>query len=367
MKIKVVIAGYYFGYEFYRKVSEISHLYENVGIVIVSHKSVSEIPQDTMFLIKTHGLELREEINEGWDWGAFCQFSSEVDSKNIEFEYALFMHDDIYIKDISFIDKLISLANEGYVAVGNSKPKSIIENYDKKYTNEYLELLSKGFTPANSFPVFRGSFVFMSKTLVLDVLANYEYKKLGPIENANISLRQVASLFGLNVRDSHLYCYLGENYLDSDFIAEFQRGEKQGPKQKFVSKLTFIFSAIKRFVRVLLEKIGLFAEQPNNNSSNDLFINISDTYYLNGFINISNKDGFDLQSLDLIKLSSLANPRIYVYLDFNLKNFLPIIKENLGECNVYLYSGNIEYFLPTKLKRKKSLGRLFKNKIIFKT
>jgi hypothetical protein len=364
MRIKIVIAGYYYGREFYSKISDINKAYEEVNVTIISHKVASEIPQEIMALIEFQGFELRIENNEGWDWGAFCQFARTLDTRSSDFEYVLFMHDDTLIKDISFVDKLTCLASDGYVAVGNSKPRRTVDNYDKKYANEYVELLSKGFEPVKNFPVFRGSFVFLTRKLVLGVLAHYEYKKLGPIENANISLRQVASLLGLKTDDCHLYHYLGEKYLDSDFIAEFERGKKQGVTQRVLSHLKLLLFASKSFVRICLEKTGFFAELPNNKVGNDLFINISDSYYFNGFLNVGSKTGFDLQNLSLIKWSSLKDPCIYIYLDYNMKNLLPTINDYVGISKVYLYTDDLNCLYP--YKRKKSLGRLFKNKRIFK-
>ncbi len=364
MQIKIVIAGYYYGTEFYNKIVEINKAHKNVSVTIISHKVRAQIPQEIISLIEYQELELQIENNEGWDWGAFCQFAKELDTKNSDFEYVLFMHDDIFIKDAGFIDKLLCLASDGYIAIGNSKPRRYIDDYDKKFTNEYVELLSKGLKPTKNFPVFRGSFVFLSRELVLNVLANYEYKKLGPIENANISLRQVASLLNLNTDKQNLYNYLGESYLDSDFIAEFERGKKQGLQQRTFSNLKLLFFNSKSFVRTCLEKTGFFAKLPNNKINDNLFINISNSHYFNGFLNIGNKTGLDLESLNSIKQSAIKDYYIYIYLDYEMESLLPIIKNYIGEGTIYLYTDDLKF--TSHYKRMKSLGSLFKHKTIFK-
>lgn len=229
-RMAICVAGWHYNEDFYAEVRSLSQS----EVFVVSHRTRDLVPQYLFrYVAPSH---VFFEPNFGYDWGCYQQFLS----KNIwrEFEYVVFMHDDIIIKDKDFLAPCIALLNE-HAVVGNGKhfdPRRDIPNY---LPDSYA--FSSWKPPSRRFQHFgvRGSF-FSTTRKALEQLGRFQVfwdpfrltSRFG-----NWSTRATCGKW------EHLYgdrCFgfLSDKYCESEYIVELVRG---GLGESTISPITLRF------------------------------------------------------------------------------------------------------------------------------
>jgi len=246
--IAICVTGWHFGYEFYSQICQL----QDTDVFIVSHKKRSSIPRFIFELFPENHILIRKNI--GYDWGCYQQFLETGIWKN--YQYVFFMHDDVKILDLGFVDESIHLLTSGCTFVGNGR-NSDKQDWPKTHLACYAHSSWK--PPSLSFQhdTMRGSF-FVTTSNTLQKLGKFEvfWDRFGlTIRFGNWSLissgGKMQALFG-----DKAFGFLSNNYLTSSFIEEYERGgnsgfHEQGLKEEFVQTLLpMIIVNAEKYVRL---------------------------------------------------------------------------------------------------------------------
>jgi hypothetical protein len=216
-KIAFCITGWHYPTDFYTQIKNIP----GVDIFVISHKPIKSLPD---FVLKTLPAErVLVKPNYGYDWGCFQQFLETHSWQS--YDYIFFMHDDISILNLGFVDACIELLGEGYSVVGNGRP---FDKRDWPRTHALYYAHASWQLPSLSFEhdVVRGSF-FATRKDVLEKMGSFEvfwdrfHLNVG---FGNYSLLATSGKFGA-VFGEKTFAYLSEAYRTSPYIIEFERGE----------------------------------------------------------------------------------------------------------------------------------------------
>lgn len=188
-------------------------------LYIISHRPLAEVPTH---LASHPNIELLIRPNIGYDWGCYQQFIESGLWQN--YEYLFFMHDDIQIHNIGFVERACQLLDQGAAIVGNGRNSSeLIRAYDRLHYYAHASWLPP--YPGFEHDTVRGSF-FATKREVLEKLTSFEvfwdplHLSLG---YGNYSL--VASSAKIHAFfEDYPFDFLSETYLESEFISEEVRG-----------------------------------------------------------------------------------------------------------------------------------------------
>lgn len=354
MRISIVLTGYYFKYfELYRKILEETNLYSGLyfELYIVSHKTKEEISNELFAYLIENNWQIIFQPNIGWDWGCHVQYMQWLEGQNApKPDYLLFLHDDISIIKNGFIREFLNKANNGNELIGNSKPFTTINHFEKDYSDEALILKKHGFDyEHNKIEIVRGSSFFISYSLAQKALKNLPFQNCGTINLANRSLRMFGAiatkLVGYNKID-----YLSNEHFKSDYIIEEMRGNDIGRfffiKRKIESKLDKLFFFVEKyFVSNLLYKHN-YPLQENK----IMKVNITDDFFLQGFLNLSlvKNNCSDITFDDLEKILTenvigqikITSKSIFSKLDV-FKNLFIWIERSLIPVDVFIDMDNI--------------------------
>jgi len=315
MLIGIVLTGYYFKYkDLYQKIIIETQLYNNChfNLFILSHKNKEEIPVELFEYLANNGWEIIFRPNIGWDWGChvqFIQWYKQSDKPDLDF--ILFLHDDISITKNGFIKAFLNKAEQGLELIGNSKPFTTIDNFEKDYSDEAFILEKRGLEFASGpIKIVRGSTLFMSSKLAEKGLLNLPFQKYGSISLANRSLRMFGAVVTKLIGGNKVG-YLSEEHFRSYYIVEEMRGDN--------IKSNFF---IRRFFRQIIMKLFHLADKyciskiilKHNYPAfieNMLQINFSRNNILPGYLNICFENNFcsDIDIEDFEKL--LTENRIF--------------------------------------------------------
>ena len=252
MKIQFIICGWHMNRE-----NLIDGLYElkeqnkdYIDVFWSCHRKPTEEIKDKF--------ECKEFFNGGEECGAYDQA---VEYLNLsDNTVCFFLHDDLIIKDFSFINICLEILNEGYVVVGNGRDYTenldpfkkseigITEEFDGAYFKDYVKEENQYmFDKQMSIVKVRPSFICM-KYKDVKAMNGFEprieaytpplVKKDEWCENDEPHYRGTKGLgsFGnlfpalvsykMNkVFGQEKITYLSNNYVDSDYIYECQRGD----------------------------------------------------------------------------------------------------------------------------------------------
>jgi hypothetical protein len=209
------IKGWHFPPEFYRTIKQIP----DVDVFVVSHKPAAMTP--TWLRTMLPASQILIEPDCGYDWGAYQQFIDKQFYR--DYEYVIFMHDDIVIKDPSFIQASIQKLCDGHSVVGNGKEPGILSwtEISEAYAHSTWQPPDASFSHGS----VRGSF-FATTTAVLDKLGQFEVywdRWLLNDDFANWSL--ISSCGKLqHLLGDRCFGYLSDTQLDSPYMLEFVRG-----------------------------------------------------------------------------------------------------------------------------------------------
>jgi hypothetical protein len=255
MKSQIVclcIVGWHFPPEFYRTLGNI----RDVDVFVVSHKSAAATPAwlRTMFPAS----QILIEPNYGYDWGAYQQFIDKPFYRN--YEYVVFMHDDIVIKDPSFIQASIQKLSDGFSVVGNGKEPVILSwsNNSEAYAHSAWQPPDASFSHGS----VRGSF-FATTTAVLDKLGQFEVYWDRWLLNDNFANWSLISSCGKlqHLLGDRCFGYLSDTQLDSPYMLEFVRGahpwedgDRSDPRHHSVPQKRLHIRVLLKFYRKLCRR-----------------------------------------------------------------------------------------------------------------
>jgi hypothetical protein len=217
-KICFCLTGWHFHEVVYRRLCDIG----SVDIFVIVHRDREQVPPFVFEQIPESHLIFRENI--GYDWGSYQQFLTT--KLWLEYEVVFFMHDDLMIKNLDFLPHAIDLLDRGKKVVGNGRNS---QHLNWPQTHLFCYGHSSWLPPNQQFQhdTVRGSF-FAIKSVTLDKIKKFEIfwdpHHLN-IRYGNHSLiatcGRIQSFFGDNS-----FGFLSENYLDSPYIVEIERGGK---------------------------------------------------------------------------------------------------------------------------------------------
>ena len=218
-KTAICVAGWHFNEEFYYRVSRLP----KSEVFVVSHRPPEAVPPYVFDHIQSSNIFF--ESNLGYDWGCYQQFLRTGIWR--EYDYVFFMHDDIVIKDIEFIQQCARELETSKV-VGNGRvalwdvPTNIAESYSVYYAHS-------SFKPPRSFrhDGVRGSF-FATTSEALHLLEAFEVF-WDPFHLTagfgNFSARASCGKWQYLLGDQ-CFGFLSDTYCESDYISELVRDGK---------------------------------------------------------------------------------------------------------------------------------------------
>ncbi len=228
-KILFIIGGWHFFKKgFYQIIKNISKNNSNINFFVSSHRKKEDINKKTLGIIRSiKNCQLIHFENVGFDWGMYSQAVDNLETSILEYDYIFFMHDDIKIKNLNFIEKFILFIEENNLAVvGNSF------NSDKMSFHEtHPQIIKWGETSewqihikSKSWTTVRGSF-WVAKKSVFEKIRRIPFKVGENIRSGNWGLilfaGQVTDLFGPSSID-----IISNELLRSPYINEYYRGKK---------------------------------------------------------------------------------------------------------------------------------------------
>jgi len=210
------VAGWHYSKEFYDHICKIPQ----AQVFVISHRPLRQVPSWLFDYVDPRRVFF--EINVGYDWGCYQQFLT----KGIwqQFDYVVFTHDDVLVKDVGFMDKCIELCEQGHSVVGNGRvaPRS---NYPNTHAQCYAHSSWK--PPSRQFEhdVVRGSFFVATQEAV---------NRLGRFEVFWDPLRLTSGFGNWSARATcgkweylcgeKCFGFLSDRYCESDYLVELVRG-----------------------------------------------------------------------------------------------------------------------------------------------
>ena len=212
----ICVTGWYFHEDFYAQVSKVP----GAEVFVVSHKARRLVPNYLFnYVPPTH---VFFKANLGYDWGCYQQFVQKRVWR--EFEYVVFMHDDLVIKNADFLTPCITLLDT-YKVVGNGRQMAERLDYPNTHAEAYAHSSWK--PPSRQFrhDVVRGSF-FATTRKSLEQLEKFEVfwdpfhltSRFG-----NWSTRATCGKWEYLCGEK-CFGFLSEKYCESDYLLELVRG-----------------------------------------------------------------------------------------------------------------------------------------------
>ncbi|HIH31567.1 TPA: methyltransferase domain-containing protein [Candidatus Woesearchaeota archaeon] len=293
-KYLIIIAGWHYSdsnCDFYEKIQKLSENFNNVDIFIASHRSLSNIDKKALKIIKKiKNCKIYAFQNIGYDWGAFSQAIDYIKKTELSYEYIFFMHDDIEIININFLDIFSQFIEKEKIVMAGNSENQILHSFQKTHPHiiEWAKQSEWG-VKINSkrWSTIRGSF-FATKKEVFDRIKKIPFKKGSDVRFGNWSLiifcGLVSDIFGENSTKS-----ISKTYLVSPYIVEYERGKKNTSDEltqsnekmltkKLYNKLLFVYRKLRggyyRITRFSGPEDGLKIHVGCGNS------------YLQGYLNI---------------------------------------------------------------------------------
>lgn len=239
----IIIAGWYFYKNgFYESIIDIASKDNDVDVFISSHKKINDIDSSVLSLIhKIPRCTIIYFENYGYDWGMYSKAISFIGGNYKDYKYICFIQDDVEIIDLDFLNVFINhIESKNLKVLGNSFN---VKEYPFKLTHphviEWLRLSEWQYSiKSESWSTVRGSF-FVVKSEIFDFIKSIPYKighhsgfgNWGVISFSGM----VSDLFGINSIST-----ISNEYLRSDYIIEYYRGEKQENDKDFNYNYTIV-------------------------------------------------------------------------------------------------------------------------------
>lgn len=226
MKIQFIIIGWHYNQlEYYEDLKYLLDSNSHIDVFWCCHKP----PID---FIKNN-FTYHEFDNHGLEWGGYQQ---SIDYLNLNDDTILFcMHDDLIVKDWSFITQCIDLLNNGKKVIGNGVNYPLVLDpnaiaYNEKTFIDYVKPQCQYMFNTIQFSyTIRGSFLCTIRKYLRDI-NDFEViweppvpgQPIGTFGNVQQQLLgyKLTKVYGL-----HGFAYLSSTYQDSNFIYECARGK----------------------------------------------------------------------------------------------------------------------------------------------
>lgn len=210
------ILGWHFYEEFYEQLDRIAG--DKYIICHRAHEYFAERPR--LFEKLRAGLHFCP--NRGLEWGGYHQF---IEMKLHEpYEFVIFCHDDIVIKDARFVAALAEKFRDPEIKViGNGRNGTDWEFRFEKYKGRMP------FTDEDDFIVrtVRGSF-FAARSEIFQTLGNFPvYWPAKTMKQGNLSLRNFGYLVTKNFGRESITYLAPESWLETKYLTELRRGEQR--------------------------------------------------------------------------------------------------------------------------------------------
>ncbi len=237
--VAVCITGWHFEEPFYAQITKLA----NADIFVIAHQSRATAPEYLYKYVKDDHIFF--EDNLGYDWGCYQQFLEKKYWHN--YHYIFFIHDDVTIKDIGFVERTIELLNANHLVIGNGRvaPKRAwVDEAPQAYAHASWK------PPQNYLhDVVRGSF-FATTRHGLELLQNFEVF-WDPAHltsgfgnwSTKASCAKWEHLYGENC-----FGFLSEEYCESEFLQEHVRGNIVNQGRSSISRSKAI---LVRFITAL--------------------------------------------------------------------------------------------------------------------
>jgi len=255
------------GWHFHRHVLEQLAGIARADVYILCHRPISEVPNFVSDLIQADHIITRPNV--GYDWGGYQQFLETNIWRN--YKYVFFLHDDLQILDLGFVERCIQFFNEGRKFVGNGLirqdhwPQSRIEcyahaNWGPPSTKWRHRIIRGSFlaTTRESLELLNGFDVFWDRLRISIGFGNWSLVA---------TCGKMQHIFG-----PEFVAYLGEKYGESPYITELHRGGELGEDENHQrrQRLSILAAAFKVSARAYVwfrrtswrEPIGLFFGLP---------------------------------------------------------------------------------------------------------
>ena len=214
------IVGWHYNLHVYERVNQI----DSLDVYVISHRQPTDVPESIgRYILKEN---LFFEPNLGYDWGAYQQFLEKGVYQ--QYRYVFFMHDDLEILDLNFMQACITILNSCSQIVGNGRHENIT-NWPKLEPWSYAHSVWKPPSLEFCHECVRGSFI-ATTSRTLDKIGNFEvFWDRMHISDVfgNWSTKATCGKFR-EILGERCFGFLSENPRRSKFIIESIRGKSHG-------------------------------------------------------------------------------------------------------------------------------------------
>ena len=217
-KTLIVIAGWYFNNAFYEKIYSIS-FNKGYDVLISTHRDKEFIPSK----IVQYGFNIHYFDNNGYDWGMYSKALNVLGDKKEEYQYIVFLHDDVEILNNDFIYVLQNYMSENNILVlGNSFSPNTQFPLSHKHVILWMSHVLNEKIQLTEWPTVRGS-AFLVNTCIFDKIPAIPYKSGPHVGHGNWSVILFGYLVKTRYGESSITTY--SNYqCHSELLREGCRG-----------------------------------------------------------------------------------------------------------------------------------------------
>jgi hypothetical protein len=216
MRYCFCVAGWHFRKDFYDALLSIP-----AERFIISHRPPAEIAE--MELYRSIAQDLYFLPNRGLDFGAYHQFNALFDTTG--YEFVVYCHDDVVIKDARFVGELQERFQDvGVAVVGNGYNGSDAEFAFGKYRDR-MWWRDEDETIVRTV---RGSF-FAARVVAIERIGNFPVDwraSAARMRRGNNSLRNFAHLICSTFGRQSIDYLEAHSWLETDYLIELRRGER---------------------------------------------------------------------------------------------------------------------------------------------
>jgi hypothetical protein len=238
------VAGWHLGVDVFRrlKVGGIPNVH------LASHRTWNEIPAEVVEAVGAERVHVFPNL--GYDWGAFRQFCDA--GLHRDFEYVIFMHDDVEILDPRLFDAAITQLVDGAAVVGNGRNSERNDWVSLGEGHSYAHAVELPPHLGFAHETVRGSF-FAMRSRTIDELGGFDvfwdpFHLM--VETGNLSLIATCSRIAARHGD-RAFAFLGDADCRSEFLIEAVRGGA-APERR-----TSLTCRLKAQVFKLYKKVGM--------------------------------------------------------------------------------------------------------------
>ncbi len=191
-------------------------------IFLLSHRPRAVLPVEVTRVVAPRRVLF--EPNVGYDWGCYQQFLDTGIWRN--YDYIFFMHDDMIIKNLGFIEAAQDLLGRGHSVIGNG-PAFPPRPWPKTHPESYAHSVWKPPTANFCHDVVRGSFLATTRE-ALEQIGSFEVywdRWHLTIYFGNWSLRATCGKWQALLGD-RCFGFLSDTWCESEFISEQYRGQE---------------------------------------------------------------------------------------------------------------------------------------------